>query len=185
MQKSLFEFLLEKQKLKIITPTEKKVMDFYLQTYLLMQYFDISVGYCQAKKIQTEVVERYPSWTGYENYAWYTYHYESFGNSLYSYTQACESLLNFLKKKVPNFPKDGSDYLKDFMENTTINKILIDRNDSVHQFGQWRFEIAGELSLQDWKITEAKIIPVIIDARDKAKIFEAKIIDFINKQIQP
>src|SRR6266403_3596344 len=140
MRKSLFEFLLEKQKIKTITPTEKKVMEFYLQVYLLMQYFDIAASYCEAKKIQAEVEERYPGWTGYENYAWYTYHYESLGNALYSYTQACESILNLLKKKSSTFPKDGETYLKDFIAEATIDKILKDRHDSVHQFGKWRSE---------------------------------------------
>lgn len=185
MKKPLFEYLLEKQKLKTITPTEQKVMEFYLQIYLLPQYFDIAASYCKTQKIQAEVVERYPSWTGYENYAWYTYHYEAFGNALYSYTQACESILNFLKKKNSGFPKDGETYLKDFMAESVIDKILIDRHDSVHQFGKWRSEIAGELSLQDWKSAEDKIVPVIIEAKDKAKVFEAKIIGFINEQIQP
>ena len=184
MRKPLFEFLLEKQKLKTITLTEKKVMEFYLQVYLLMQYFDIATSYCKSKKIQAEVVEKYPSWTGYENYAWYTYHYESLGNALYSYTQACESILNLLKKKDSSFPKDGNIYLTDFIADSTIEKILLDRHDSVHQFGKWRNEIAGELSIQDWKSAEAKIVPVIISARDKAKVFETKLIDFINKQIQ-
>ena len=184
MRKSLFEFLLEKQKLKTITLTEQKVMKFYLQVYLLMQYFDIAANYCKTKKIQAEVVEKYPSWTGYENYAWYTYHYESFGNALYSYTQACKSILNFLKKKYSNFPKDGETYLSDFITDPAINKILKERHDSVHQFGEWRSKIIGELRGQNWKSAEDKIVPVITEARDKAKIFELKIIDFINMQMQ-
>lgn len=184
MQKSLFEFLLEKQKLKTITPVQRKVMEFYLQVCLLMQYFDIATSYCKTKKIQAEVVEFNSSWTGYENYAWYTYHYESFGNALYSYTQACKSIINFFKKKDPNFPKDGSIYLSDFIADTTIKQILKDRHDSVHQFGKWRSEIASELSVQDWKSAEAKIVPLIIGARNKARAFDKKIIDFIYKQVQ-
>lgn len=84
----MFEYLLEKQKTKFITSFEKKVMKFYLQIYLLMKYFDIAASYIQTKKIQKKVEELYPSWSGYEIYTWYTYHYESFGNALYSYTQA-------------------------------------------------------------------------------------------------
>lgn len=185
MRESLFEFLLKKQKNKTITSVEQKVMKFYLQVYLLMQYFDIATSYCEAKKIQAEVVERYPSWSGYENYAWYTYHYESLGNALYSYTEACESILNILKKQNPNLSKEGHAYLKDFLEDLAISKILKDRHDSVHQFGDWRSEIASELSTQNWKSAEAKIVPIITTAREKAEIFDGKIIDFINLQVQP
>ncbi len=185
MRKSLFEFLLEKQRLKTITPMEQKVMKFYLQTHLLMHYFNIAASYCKTAKIQSEVVEMHPSWTGYENYAWYTYHYESFGNALYSYTQACKSIINFLEKQIPTLPTDGATYLSDFVADPAINKILQDRHDSVHQFGDWRSEIAGELSVQDWKTAEAKIVPVIIEARDKARLFESKFLDFIDKQVQP
>lgn len=185
MRKPLFEFLLEKQRLKTITPTEQKVMNSYLQAYLLMQYFDIAVSYCKTKKIQAEVVELYPSWTGYENYAWYTYHYESFGNALYSYIQACKSILNLLKKKDATFPKDGNTYLENLITEPTIDRILKDRHDSVHQFGKWRTEINDELRMQNWKSAETKIVPVILEARNKAKIFEGKIMGFINTQIQP
>jgi hypothetical protein len=184
MKKSLFEFLLKKQTLKTISPLEKKVMDFYLQIYLLMQYFDIAVSYCKTKKIQAEVIELYPSWNGFENYAWYTYHYESFGNALYSFTQACKSILNLVKKGKVSFPKDGDTYLHDFIADPTIDKILKDRHDSVHQYGKWRAEISEELRGQNWKSAEDKIVPVITLAREKTRNFEGKIIDFINTQIQ-
>jgi hypothetical protein len=184
MKKSLFEFLLEKQRLKTITPLEKKIMDFYLQGYLLQQYFDVAANYCKAPKIQAEVEELYPSWTGYENYAWYTYHYESFGNALYSYTQACQSILNLLKRKITSFSTDGETYLNAFITEPMIDKILVDRHDSVHQFGKWRTEISDELRAQDWKSAEAKILPVITESNNKAKFFEGKIIKFINEQVQ-
>lgn len=184
MQKSLFEFLLGKQRLKTINPVEKRAMDLYLQTDLLKRYFDIAVNYCKASKVQKEVEELYPSWTGYENYYWYTYHYEAFGNALYSYTQAYESILNFLTRKINNFPKEGKDHLYKFIADSAIDKILTDRHDSVHQFGQWRSELSDELGMQDWKTAETKIVVPITNAHERLKLFDAKIINFINEQLQ-
>lgn len=183
-RKPLFDYLLEKQKLKTISAVEDKVLKMYLQIYVLMQYFSIAINYCKTNKIQKEVQELYPAWTGYENYYWYTYHYEAFGNSLYSYTQVYKSILNFLKRKVENFPDNGEQYLNGLVKDKTIDKILLDRHDSVHQFGKWRSELSDELGIQNWKLAETKIAIPIINAYKRIKIFDAKITDFINKQTQ-
>lgn len=185
MKKSLFNYLIERQKLKKITSVEEKVLKLYLQISVLKQYFDIAANYCKADKIQKEVKELYPSWTGYENYYWYTYHYEAFGNALYSYTQAYKSIFDFLKRKISCFPQDGEVYLNNFITDSTIDKILKDRHYSVHQFGQWRSELSSELGMQDWKSAETKIAHLIAKAHERLKIFDSKMIDFISKQIQP
>lgn len=184
MQKSLLNFLLEKQKLKTITSVEKKVMDLYLQTDVLRQYFDIAINYCKTNKIQKEVEELHPAWTGYENYYWYTYHYDAFGNALYSYTQIYESILKLLTRKVDNFPQAGKTYLEEFLSDSLIDKIVKERHDSVHQFGKWRSELSDELGLQDWKSAETKIINSIAEAHEQLKLFDAKITNFISEQLQ-
>ncbi|MBU1323190.1 hypothetical protein KKE48_04035 [Patescibacteria group bacterium] len=184
MKKPLFEYLLEKQKSKTITLVEHKVLKMYLQLEVLKNYFQISVNYCKTDKIIKEVKFQYPAWTGYENCYWYTYHYDSFGNSLYSYTQIYRGILNLLKKKDENFPENGINYLNQFIENETIAKILNDRHDSVHQFGEWRKELSDELKIQDWKSAEIKIVIPLAKAYILVKKFDVKIIDFINNQIQ-
>lgn len=184
MKKSLFDYLLEKKKSKTINADEEKVLQLYLQIYLLNQYFNIAANYCKTEKIQKEVEELYPAWTGYENYYWYTYHYEAFGNALYSYSQMYKSILNLLSRKITNFPKDGSVLLEEFLADKAINKILQDRHDSVHQFGQWRSDLSEELALQNWQAAEKKIKVPLVEADEKIKIFDAKIISFINTQLQ-
>lgn len=184
MKKSLFDFLLDKQKQKLITPVEEKVKKLYLQAYVLIQYFEISVNYSKTDKIQKEVEELYPAWTGYENYYWYTYHYEGFGNALYSYTQVYMSTLNLLRRKSKNFPKNGEILLNELIANSTIDKILKDRHDSVHQFGLWRSELTDELGIQDWKTAEFKITTTLAKANELIKTFDEKIIHFINTQMQ-
>ena len=184
MKKSPINYLLEKQKAKKITPLEDKVLKLYLQVFVLLQYFEIAVNYCKKEKIQKEVEEFRPAWTGYENYYWYTYHYEAFGNALYSYTQVYESILNLLTRKIDKFPQDGKTYLEDFAADNSIDKILKDRHDSVHQFGEWRSELSDELALQDWESAEKKIVTPLLKVHELIRVFDVKISDFINKQIQ-
>lgn len=199
MKKSLFEFLLEKQKLKTITALEKRVMNLYLQKDVLMRYFKIAFNYCKTVKIQKEVEEVYTSWTGYENYYWYTYHYEGFGNALYSYKEAITNILKSISNQDRMSTKDflKSDFvlksmingkslrvfLDDFIKDSSIDKILKDRGDSIHDFGQWRSELSDELGIQDWKSAEIKIVVPITTAYDRLKIFDEKIMSFINDQI--
>ena len=184
MEKILFDHLLDKQKAQTITVLEDKVLKYYLQVYVLLRYFKIAVNYCEKSKIQEEVEELHPAWTGYENYYWYTYHYETFGNALYSYTQAYKSMLNLLAKKIIDFPQDGKTDLNDFLAYSSINKILEDRHNSVHQFGKWRAELFGELGIQDWESVEKKIATRLLKAYGLIKAFDTKMSDFINKQIQ-
>ena len=184
MKKSLFDYLLEKKKLKKITSVEEKILKFYLQIDVLKHYFDIVTNYCKADKIQKEAEDLCPCWTGYENYYWYAYHYESFGNAIYSYTEAYKSILNFLKRKISDFPQIGEIYLNKFISDSAIEKILTDRGDFVHQFGEWRSEISNELKIQDWKSAETKIVSTIIKAHKQLKIFDSKMIKLINNKIQ-
>ena len=184
MGKTLFDHLLGKQKAKTITILENKVLKYCLQADVLLRYFKIAVNYCKKSKIQKEVEELYPAWTGYENYYWHTYHYEAFGSALYSYIQAYENMLNLFEKKAIDFPQDGKTYLNDFLAYSPISKILRDRHDFVHQFGKWRAELFGELGTQDWESVEKKIATRLLKAYGLIKAFDTKMSDFINKQIQ-
>lgn len=200
MQKSLFDFLLEKQRQKTINSVERKVMSLYLQVEVLRQYFTIAVNYCKTNKIQKEVVELHPSWTGYENYYWFTYHYEAFGNALYSFKEAITSILKLISGQETVGTKDflKSDFtqksiidsqslrsfLDEFIKNEPIDKILKDRGDTVHKFGQWRSEISEELRTQNWNSAETKIVDHITKAHERLKLFDTKIINFINEKLQ-
>jgi len=200
MQKSLFNFLREKQKKKVINSDEKKVMNLFLQTEVLRQYFPIAVNYCKTNKIQKEVEELFPSWDGSENYYWFTYHYDAFGNSVYSYKEAITNILKLISCQENAGTKDFlksdfaqnsiiesqslSSFLNDFIKDESIDKILKDRGNSVHEYGQWRSELANELGMQDWKSAETKIINPISKAHERLKLFDAIIMNFINEKIQ-
>ena len=184
MKKNLFNFLLEKENQKTITSVQEKVLDLYLQIDVLRQYFDIVLNYCKTSKIQKEVEEMRPAWSGYENYYWYTYHYDTFGNALYSYAEIYKSILNLLAKNIHEFPNDGKIWLDNFIADDLIEEMLDDRHDSVHQVGKWRSRISNELSLQDWKKAEEIIVVPLAKAHRRVIVFDKKITEFINEQLQ-
>lgn len=167
----LNNYYLSKFKNKSIGDKEKREFDYLAHLEFLLEYFNIALSYLSDRKIQKEVEERYPNYTGYENQYWIFYHYENFGNWLYSYTLTwagyLREVLNITKAgegliKLADNPKITAivwkpkanktlgDLIREFLKPHQIKKILNDRHNALHQQGFWRRRRLEPLA-QDWK----------------------------------
>lgn len=191
--KRLIDYYFEKQKRKEISDKEKKCLKSLINIDTLLERFNIARQYLDKDKIQKEVEEMYPSRTGYENLSWILYHYEAYGNFLYSYQEAWG---NFLREffdinrrpelsQIADDPRLrfvinsedeelASDVIRSFISNSKIRTIIDDRGESVHRYGEYRFAIQ-ETATQSWKKLISKKDNLIEDASGTINEFNKKI----------
>ncbi len=166
-----------------MTDRDQRILDWYLQVDNLARYFTISNNYIDQADIRKQVQKVFPSWTGHEDYYWYCYHYEAFGNALYSYKEAWTGLLTELLHLTPNTPdnkflkqagfggKEVSgrsirEIAKAFIVNPAIVKVLNDRHGSVHEFGVWRKSLAPYLTTQNYQAIRDLVMQDILATKE-------------------
>lgn len=195
---TIFNHYLSIQKRGQLSKRKEVQLLWLLQIDVLGKYFGISNHYIDKKKIREEVKVFLPSWTGYEDFFWYCYHYEAFCNTMYSYIKTwagfIKSWLSISKdisdKKLHNSQKvknvSGlSEIISTFYNQKSVRKVIQDRGESVHSFGQWRPETARKyLGSQNWSGMMNEIKTLILNTLPPVNTFHRQMSKVIIKNLR-